>query len=67
MDFHKLVEQTLHEEVVAGGEGSAFGSAASEPYGQHMDPRTPFVMGGVMSRFGMKKKKKSKKRRKKKK
>ena len=67
MEFEKLVEQILQEDVVAGGEGSAFGPAASEPYGQHMDPRTPFVVGGVMTRLGMRKKKRSKKRRKNKK
>ena len=67
MEFQKIVEQVLKEETVAGGEGSAFGPAASEPYGQHMDPRTPFIVGGVLTRSGMRKKKRSKKRRKKKK
>jgi hypothetical protein len=67
MEFKKLVEQILQEDVVSGGEGSAFGPAASEPYGQHMDPRTPFVVGGVMTRSGMRKKKRSKKRKKSKK
>ena len=68
MNFQQLVEQILHEDVVAGGDGSAFGPAASEPYGDHSDPRTPFIMGGVLSRSGMRssKRKKRKKRKSKK-
>ena len=61
MEFQKLVE-----DVMSGGEGSAFGPAANEPYGEHSDPRTPFVMGGVMTRSGMRKNKRSKKRKKRK-
>ena len=75
MKFEKLVEQILQEDVVAGGEGSAFGpsvevtaSAFSGDTYAPGDARNPHgLYGGVMTRSGMRKKKRSKKRRKNKK
>jgi hypothetical protein len=75
MEFEKLVEQILQEDVVAGGEGSAFGpnvgATATEFSGDTYAPgdaRNPHgIYGGVMTRSGMRKKKRSKKRKKSKK
>ena len=67
MEFRKIVEQIISEEVVSGGEGSAFGPNASQPYGDNIgsDARNVFLYPGVITRNG--KSKKSKKRRKRKK
>ena len=75
MEFEKLVEQILQEDVVSGGEGSAFGSGvvstASAFSGDNYAPgdaRKPHgLYSGVMTRSGIRKKKRSKKRRKNKK
>lgn len=70
MDFDKLVEKILNEDVVAGGEGSAFGpgvtntaSAFSGDTYAPGDARVPkSIFGGVLTRYGMRKKKRKKKR-----
>lgn len=70
MEFQKLVEQILNENVVAGGEGSAFGpnvgSTASAFSGDNYAPgdaRKPHgLYGGVMTRSGMHKKNKRKRK-----
>jgi hypothetical protein len=75
MEFEKLVEQILQEDVVAGGEGSAFGSnvgsTAAAFSGDNYAPgdaRNPHgLYSGVITRSGMRKKKRSKKRKKNKK
>ena len=70
MEFQKLVEQVLEEDVVAGGEASAFGPNAHLPYEQNTkdDARTMHGLygGGVMTRSGMRKKKKKSKNKKRK-
>ena len=71
MEFQKLVEQVLQEDVVAGGAGSAFGpnvgSTASTFSGDTYAPgdaRKPTSLyGGVLTRKGLRKKN-SKKRKK---
>ena len=65
MEFEKLVEKILSEDVVSGGEASAFGPTADQPYGDHSDARNVFYYSGVMTRKGLRKNK-SKKRKKKK-
>ena len=75
MEFKKLVEQILQEDVVAGGEGSSFGPNVVSTAGAFSgdtyapgDARKPHgLYSGVMTRSGMRKKKRSKKRRKNKK
>jgi hypothetical protein len=75
MEFEKLVEQILQEDVVAGGEGSSFGpnvgSTATAFSGDNYAPgdarNLHGLYGGVMTRSGMRKKKRSKKRKKNKK
>ena len=75
MTFQQLVEQILQEDVVAGGDASAFGpnvgDTATTFSGDNYAPgdaRNVFgLYGGVPSRRGMKKSKKSKKRKPKKK
>jgi hypothetical protein len=75
MEFKKLVEQILQEDVVAGGEGSSFGPNVGSTAGAFSgdtyapgDTRNPHgIYGGVMTRSGMRKKKRSKKRKKSKK
>ena len=75
MEFEKLVEQILQEDVVAGGEGSSFGPNVGSTAGAFSgdtyasgDARKPHgLYSGVMTRSGMRKKKRSKKRRKNKK
>lgn len=75
MEFQKLVEQVLSEDVVAGGEGSAFGpnvtdtaSAFSSDSYAPGDARNPYgIYGGVLTRSGMRKKKRKNKRKKRKK
>lgn len=64
MEFQKLVENVLNEEVVAGGEGSAFGPNADQPYGDHSDPRNVFYYPGVMTRKGLRRKTKKRKKKK---
>ena len=69
MEFKKLVEKVLSEDVVAGGEGSAFGSGvqatasafSGDTYATG-DARTPKSLygGKLMTRMGMKGKSKSK-------
>ena len=65
MEFRKIVEEVLVEDVMSGGEASAFGPAADQPYGDHSDARNVFYYSGVMTRKGLRKNK-SKKRKKKK-
>jgi hypothetical protein len=73
MDFAKLVEQALNEEMVAGGEGSVYGpnvTATSKVFsGDHYAPGDARVAkslyGGVLTRGGMTGKKRKKKRKKK--
>ncbi len=73
MKFREIVEKVLSEEVMSGGEGSAFGpnvgKTASEFSGDKYAPgdaRTPkSLYGGVLTRAGMRKGE-SKKRKKKK-
>jgi len=65
MEFKKLVEDVLLEDVMSGGEASSFGPTADQPYGDHSDARNVFYYPGVMTRRGMRKGK-SKKRKKKK-
>ena len=65
MKFQKIVEEILHEDVVAGGAGSAFGpnvgataSVSSKDSYAPGDARTPkSLYGGVMTRGGLRKKK----------
>ena len=69
MEFQKLVEKLLSEDVVAGGEGSAFGSSvgstATAFSGDNYAPgdarSVHGIYGGVISRSGIRKRK-SKKR-----
>ena len=71
MEFQKIVEQVLQEDVVAGGAGSAFGAnvgaTATTFSGDNYAPgdaRKPTsLFGGVMTRKGLRKRK-SKKRKK---
>lgn len=75
MEFQKIVEEVINEDVVAGGEGSSFGpnvGATATPFsGDNYAPgdaRNPYsIYGGVMTRSGMKKRKSKKKKTKKKK
>lgn len=75
MEFQKIVEEVLNEDVVAGGEGSSFGpnvgQTATAFSGDNYAPgdaRNPYgIYGGVMTRSGMKKRKAKKKKVKKKK
>jgi hypothetical protein len=69
MEFEKLVEKILSEDVVSGGAGSAFGSGvqatSSEFSGDTYAPgdaRTPKSLygGSIITRMGMKRKSKSK-------
>ena len=72
MNFQQLVEQILHEDVVAGGAGSVFGpnvgDTATAFSGDNYAPgdarNIHGLYGGVMSRSGMRgsKRKKRKKR-----
>jgi hypothetical protein len=73
MEFEKLVMQVLHEDSVAGGEGSVFGSGvistasafSSDSYAPG-DARNPYgIYGGVLTRSGMRKRKTSKKQKRK--
>ena len=65
MEFQKIVEEVLNEDVMSGGEGSAFGPTADQPYGEHSDARNVFYYPGVVTRKGIRKGK-TKKRKKKK-
>lgn len=73
MEFQKIVEEVLNEDVVAGGAGSAFGpnvgATATEVSGDNYAPgdaRTPkSLFGGVITRSGMNKRKKKSKNKKK--
>jgi len=65
MEFQKLVERVLKEDVVAGGAGSVFGSNvgatattfSGDTYAPG-DTRTPkSLYGGVLTRGGLKKRK----------
>jgi len=69
MEFEKLVEKILSEDVVSGGEGSAFGPNAAQPYGDNIgsDARNVFYYSGVMTRKGKVKSKAPKRRAKRKK
>ena len=68
MEFQKLIEEVLNEDVVAGGAGSAFGpnvgATATEVSGDNLasgDSRIPTsIFGGVLKRSGMSKTSKSK-------
>jgi len=68
MNFQKLTEQILEEDVVAGGASSAFGpnvgATATAFSGDNYakgDARVPkSLYGGVMTRYGMSKKHKKK-------
>jgi hypothetical protein len=70
MEFKKLVEQLLQEDVVAGGAGSAFGSgvqATAQQFSKDSyapgDARLPkSLFGGVITRKGLKKTKKKKRK-----
>jgi hypothetical protein len=74
MEFQKIVEQVIAEEMTSGGEGSSFGpnvgSTAGAFSGDNYAPgdarNLHGLYGGVLTRSGMRKKKRSKKRRKKK-
>lgn len=74
MEFQKIVEEVLNEDVVAGGEGSSFGpnvgATATAFSGDNYAPgdaRNPHgIYGGVMTRSGMRKRKKKKAKKKKK-
>ena len=68
MEFEKLVEEILEEDVVSGGEGSAFGPNVSDTatafsgdnYAKG-DARMPYsIYGGVLSRAGLRKRKRKK-------
>lgn len=73
MDFAKIVTDILNEDVVAGGEGSAFGPGVSDTAtafsGDNYAPkdaRVPYsIYGGVLTRAGLRKRKKRKKAKKK--
>jgi len=68
MEFQKLVETFLSEDVMSGGAESAFGpgvQATASEFSKDSyatgDARTPkSLYGGVMTRMGMKRKSKSK-------
>ena len=70
MEFQKIVEGILNEDVTAGGTGSAFGSnvgATSSPFSGDTyasgDARTPkSLYGGVVTRQGIRKRKTKKKK-----
>lgn len=70
MNFRRLVEQILQEDVVSGGDSSAFGpnvgNTAAVFSGDNYasgDARNAFgLYGGVLTRRGIRKRKKSKKR-----
>lgn len=70
MEFQKIVEQLIEEDVVAGGANSAFGPNVSNTStvtsGDNYAPgdaRTPkSLYGGVISRNGIRKKKSKKKK-----
>jgi hypothetical protein len=70
MEFQKIVENVLNEDVVASGAGSAFGSnveaTASAFSGDTYasgDARTPkSLYGGVVTRQGLRKRKTKKKK-----
>lgn len=74
MDFVKLVESVIFEDMTAGGEGSVFGqsvnSTATPFSGDNYaagDARKPYSMfGGVLTRRGLNGKRKKKKKNKKK-
>ena len=73
MNFQQLVEQILHEDVVAGGDGSAFGpnvgGTATAFSGDNYAPgdarNVHGLYGGILSRSGMRGKRKKRKKRKK--
>lgn len=69
MEFEKLVRNILSEDVVAGGEGSAFGPNADQPYGDSIgsDARNVFYYSGVYTRKGKTKSKVPKRKTKRKK
>lgn len=68
MEFQKLVEQVLKEDVVAGGAGSVFGSNVGATSTQFSgdtyasgDNRTPkSLYTGMLTRGGLRKRKKRK-------
>ena len=73
MEFQKIVEELLQEDMTAGGEGSSFGPGVVNTADQNSsdsyapgDARTPSSIfgGAVLTRGGLKrtKKKKSKKK-----
>jgi hypothetical protein len=70
MDFASLVSQVLNEDVVAGGEGSAFGAGVTntatafsgDTYAPG-DARVPYsIYGGIITRAGLRKKRKKRKK-----
>jgi hypothetical protein len=73
MEFQKIVEEVLNEDVVAGGAGSSFGpnvgATATEFSGDNYAPgdaRVPkSLFGGVITRSGINKRKKKSKNKKK--
>jgi hypothetical protein len=70
MEFQKIVEEVIKESLMAGGEGSVFGSNADLPYGQNTegDARNVYgIYGGTLTRSGLRKNKSKKRKTKKKK
>lgn len=75
MNFNDLVLSLLNEEMVAGGEGSVFGSGVTSTSTTNSgdnyapgDARNPYgIFGGILSRRGMTGKKRSSKKKRKKK
>lgn len=74
MEFQKIVEELLQEDMTAGGEGSSFGPGVVSTANQFSsdsyapgDARTPqSIFGGaVLTRGGLKKTSKSKRKKKK--
>lgn len=69
MEFQKLVEEILQEDVVAGGVNSAFGanvgatatSRSGDTYAPNDSRSVTSLYGGMVTRRGMKSAKRSKK------